>query len=635
MDIVVGTAGHIDHGKTALVKALTGVDADRLPEEKKRGITIDIGFAELTVGEHHLGFVDVPGHERFVKNMLAGASGIDLVLLVVAATEGVMPQTREHFDICRLLGIRSGVIALTKADLADAETLELAQIDVADLVAGSFLENAPVIPVSSLTGKGVRDLKEALRAAAGRVPQRAHDHSAYFPIDRSFAVKGFGTVVTGTLSSGEIRIGDELELLPVGRRVRVRGLQSHGTSTEAAPAGRRIAVNLGGVDHDEIRRGDILASPAVLRPTQIINSVVDVLHGSLRPLRSRQRLRIHTGTAEILARARVLNDTGEIVPGGRDLAQFTLEAPTVTRLGDRFVLRTYSPQITIAGGIVLDPLATKIRQRDLAAVRESLSKLDATGDDKAAVVLIYAEAEGESGIHMFDVLEKTGWKAGILQDVTSRLAGSGSIVKAGDSIVAPAPFSAFKDRILDTLDKHHKKDPLSKGLTREALRPVRIPTAVFDNALAFLKSENRIELHGDMIALAAKKAVLSPADEAIRSRLIKRLTDAGLQVPKTDELLAEAIAGTPTSLAHAKKILFLLFDTGEAVKISEDFVFGRNTVDALVGKLLDHAARGDRTIDVPKFKDIAGVSRKYAIPLLEYFDREKVTMRTGDQRIVR
>ena len=635
MDIVVGTAGHIDHGKTALVKALTGVDADRLPEEKKRGITIDIGFAELTLGDHHVSFIDVPGHERFVKNMLAGASGIDLVILVVAADEGVMPQTREHFDICKLLSIEAGIVALTKSDLADAETLELARMELADLTAGSFLENAPVIPISSRTGEGIDKLKAALGAAASRIPIRRDDHAVHFPIDRSFAVKGFGTVVTGTLSSGEIRVGDDLELLPTGRRVRVRGLQSHGNAAETARAGRRIAVNLGGIDHTEIARGELLAKPTALRPTQIVDAVVDVLTGAPRPLRTRQRVRVHLGTAEVLARVRVLNDLSEVAPGGRDFVQLTLEAPTVARLADRFIIRSYSPQRTIAGGSVLDPLASRLRKSEFARAREVLSRLGAEEATKNSIIFAFVAVAGEYGISLEVIKAKTGWRNAVLEESVGALIATGTIVKAGDSLITADAFADLKGRTVAVLEAHHKKDPLSKGLTREALRPRRLASGIFDAVLAALGGENKIEVHGDAIAVAAAKAKLSPEDELIRSRIVARLNDVGLQVPKTDDLLADAIAGTRSSVAHGKRILFLLFDSGEAVKVSEEFVVGSTVLGGLIAKLRHHAAGGDRTIDVPKFKEIAGVSRKYAIPLLEYFDREKVTLRTGDKRVIR
>ena len=635
MDIIVGTAGHIDHGKTSLVKALTGIDADRLPEEKKRGITIDIGFAELELPPHHIGFVDVPGHERFVKNMLAGASGIDIVMLVVAADEGVMPQTREHFDICKLLGIRSGVIALTKSDLADPETLELARLDVKDLVAGSFLEAAPVITISSRTGFGLDQLRTALHTAAGRITQRPDDHSVYFPIDRSFAVKGFGTVVTGTLSSGEVTVGDELELLPSARRVRVRGLQSHGRKAETAHAGLRVAVNLGGIDHTEISRGELLATPDALRPTQIINAHVEVLPSSPRPFRSRQRVRVHIGTAEVFARVQVLNETGEIAPGSDDFAQLRLELPSTARLGDRFILRSYSPQATIAGGFVLDPLGSKLRKSEFPRIRETLDRLADIEAPKGEIVKAYVETADNNGMPVGDLLARTGWRPSILENAVSSAVQSGSIVLLGQILVLRSHFAALKDRLIGQLETHHKKDSLSKGMSRESLRGPRLRQEIFEGLLASLKGENKIDIAGDTVAIAAKRASPSPEDELIRTRLIKRLGEAGLQVPKTDELISEAITGTKASPAHAKKILFLLFGSGEAVKISEEFIFAGAVIEALIEKLREHAGSGDRTIDVPKFKDIAGVSRKYAIPLLEYFDREKVTLRTGDKRVIR
>ena len=319
------------HGKTALVKALTGIDADRLPEEKQRGITIDLGFAELELGNGiHAAFVDVPGHERFVKNMLAGAGGIDLVLLVIAADEGVMPQTREHFDICRLLGLKCGIVAITKSDLVDSEMLDLVRAEIDELVSGSFMENASVISVSSRTGVGIDELKLAIENAAGNIERRSDNAAVFLPIDRSFSIRGFGTVVTGTLASGELAVGDELEILPDSKRVRVRGLQSHGRQADRVSAGRRVAVNLGGIAHDEVARGEVLTAPDTLRETQIINAEVDLLKTAPRPLRSRQRVRVHIGTAEVLARVAVLNESGEIEPGGNDFVQFRLETAAVS-----------------------------------------------------------------------------------------------------------------------------------------------------------------------------------------------------------------------------------------------------------------------------------------------------------------
>ena len=341
MNLIIGTAGHIDHGKTALVRALTGVDADRLPEEKKRGITIDLGFAELRLGDLEIGFVDVPGHERFVRNMLAGAGGIDIVLMVVAADEGVMPQTREHFEICRLLGTKAGIVVLTKSDLVDAEMLELVKLDVAELTEHSFLQDAPIVPVSSKTGEGIDELKAVIKEVAKQIPPRPRISVPRLPIDRSFSMKGFGSVVTGTLTGGEIAEGAELELLPSGKRVRVRGVQTQGRSVEKAAAGQRTALNLGGIDHSALARGMVLAESGAVVPTQIIDTELEVVPGSARPVRSRQRVRFHLAAAEVLGRVHVLSDAAEILPGGRGFVQLRLESPVAALPGDRFIVRSY------------------------------------------------------------------------------------------------------------------------------------------------------------------------------------------------------------------------------------------------------------------------------------------------------
>ena len=361
--IIVGTAGHIDHGKTSLVRALTGVDADRLPEEKRRGITIDLGFAELSLGDVRVGFVDVPGHERFVKNMLAGAHGLDAVALVIAADEGVMPQTREHFDICKLLGVQSGLVIITKTDAVDDELLELVRLDAQELVAGSFLEAAPVVAASARTGAGLEELRQKLREVAAQIPARSSRAVARLPVDRAFTMRGFGAVVTGTLVAGEIMEGQELELLPARERVRVRGLQVHGRAVERAVAGQRTAINLGGVDASAIERGMTLAPAGRLRATQMIDTELEVLPSAPRALRSRARVRVHLGTAEVLARVQVLEEPGEIAVGARGFAQLRLEAPVVALPEERFIIRSYSPQRTVAGGRVLDAFASKHRGR--------------------------------------------------------------------------------------------------------------------------------------------------------------------------------------------------------------------------------------------------------------------------------
>ena len=424
--IIVGTAGHIDHGKTALVRALTGIDADRLPEEKRRGITIDIGFADLDLGEVRIGFVDVPGHERFVKNMLAGAHGIDLVALVIAADESVMPQTREHFDICRLLGVAHGLVVLTKKDLVDDELLQLARAEAEDLVKGSFLEHAPIVAVSSRTGEGIDELKITLRELGSGAPARSEDFVARLPIDRAFTMKGFGAVVTGTLIAGEINESEELDLLPAGIRTRVRGLQVHGHPVKQATAGQRTAVNLGGVEAGAIERGMVLSPVGRLRTTQVVDASVQLLKDAPRALRSRQRIRVHIGAAEVLSRVRVLEASGEIKPGSSGFAQIRFESPLVGVLGDRFILRSYSPQATIGGGRILDPFAPKHRARDTPAIRTSLENL-ATGNATRQLGQFVSDA-GRHGLTYEALAARTAWRDQVIDRARVQAIANGDVM---------------------------------------------------------------------------------------------------------------------------------------------------------------------------------------------------------------
>ena len=494
MDVIVGTAGHIDHGKTALIKALTGTDTDRLPEEKKRGITIDLGFAELRLGEHEIGFVDVPGHERFVKNMLAGASGIDLVLLIIAADEGVMPQTREHFDICRLLGVANGLVVVTKADLVDEEMLDLVRLEAAELTQKSFLADAPVIAVSSKTGAGIEELKQALLEAAGNISERPAAMVTRLPIDRSFTVKGFGAVVTGTLASGSIGRADELELMPDGKKVRVRGLQTHGQDADSIGAGHRVAVNLAGVDHAEIERGMTLCEAGTLRPTQMIDTRVEVLQNAPRPLRSRQRVRLHIGTAEILARVHVINAEGEIKPGDAGLVQLRPETEIVAVPGERFILRSYSPQATIAGGrssIIFRENIGNAERGKRPRVFEQ--KLVAARSDRAETVELIIDAAGGQGMTIPDIQARTGWKRNVIE---TAIAESGErLFAAGEVYIAQSNFEALKQKMLDTVGEHHKREPLSEGITREALREsvfAHKPVDVFRAVIAAAEREGLV-----------------------------------------------------------------------------------------------------------------------------------------------
>ena len=640
MDIIVGTAGHIDHGKTALVKALTGVDADRLPEEKQRGITIDIGFAELKLDELNVGFVDVPGHEKFVKNMLAGASGIDLVLLVVAADAGVMPQTREHFEICRLLEIKSGLIVLTKTDLVDEELLELVNLEVAELVENSFLEHAPVVEVSAKNGDGIEELKSTLKSLAAKIPARKNETIARLPVDRSFSVKGFGAVVTGTLISGEISETQELELLPIARKVRVRGLQTHGKSVKSAHAGQRTAVNLGGIEQSEIERGMVLAESGVLRPTQIFDALIEVLKDAKKSLKSRQRVRVHIGTIEALARVQVLNETGEIERGAKSFVQLRLEIPIVCIPNERFIIRSYSPQITIAGGKVLVSNAARHRRKDAENVVKYLQNLmDAgTQNDKAKTVKLYLDAAGEHGLNFNDLQSKTGWRGEILKKSLAENVEKRAVIEAEKSFVSRTPFENLKTRTLNEIEGFHKKEPLAKGILRETLREkifAHLPLEIFRATLESLQKENKIAAEKDIVRAAAHNLELSSEETILRGKLESVYRVAKLEAPKLEDALLESIKGTRLNREHARKIFQLLLNSGELVKISEEFYFARTEIDQLIAQLKAFAAKSsDQLIDVSQFKDIAGVSRKFAIPILEYFDREKITRRAGDKRLI-
>ena len=628
--IIVGTAGHIDHGKTSLVRALTGVDADRLPEEKKRGITIDLGFAELDLGEVRLGFVDVPGHERFVKNMLAGAHGIDLVALVLAADEGVMPQTREHFDICRLLGVKAGLIVVTKTDMVDADLLELVQMEAAELAAGSFLADAPILPVSSRTGEGIDELKATLQELALAIPARVADWTARLPVDRVFTMRGFGAVVTGTLVAGEIAEGDEMELLPAGLKVRVRGLQVHGQTVNKASAGQRVAVNLGGVNLSEIERGMVLAPAGRLRPTQIIDARVEVLADAPRPLRSRARIRVHLGAVEALARVRVLEEGGEIAPGASGFAQIRLEKPVVAVAQERFIIRSYSPSHTIAGGIVLDGLAMKHRGRELIEARERLAIL--RDNHHAETVAAYVASSGERGLRRADLVARTGWRD---ETLAQSLAGN-ELIEADGVFLAPVAFARLKTVTLAALASFHKAEPLAKGLPRETLREQlfhHTAPEIFRAVLTDLEQQGHIVADKDIVRAATHSQTLTSADQNLKDNLTRIYRTAGLAPSTWNEALAQT--GGKIDPNHARKILQLLFDDGTLRRVTPEFLFYGPALDELIAKIRAHAATAtDRLIDVAVFKDIAGISRKYAIPLLEYLDLQRITRRAGDKRLV-
>src|SRR5215213_1300411 len=633
--LIVGTAGHIDHGKSALVRALTGVDPDRLPEEKRRGITIDLGFADLELDDLRIGFVDVPGHERFVKNMLAGAHGIDLLALVIAADEGVMPQTREHFDICRLLGVNNGLVVITKTDLVDEEMLALVEDDARELIAGSFLEHAPLVSVSSRTGAGLAQLKSQLVELGKRVPARSKDFTTRLPIDRAFSMKGFGAVVTGTLISGQIKEADELELLPLKVNVRVRGLQVHNKSVHEAHAGQRTAVNLAGIDTAQIERGMVLAPAGRLRPTQIVDAWLDVLPRASRAVRSRSRVRFHIGATEVLGRVRVL-ESSQIEPGSGGLAQLRLEAPVVAVHGDRFILRSYSPAETIAGGVIVDPFATKHRAREMNNALQLLRLL--IGDERAAKFEGCVRAAGVRGLRLADLAAATGWTNEVLANLALEVQRDASVIEVSGLYIARDSFDRLSAAVMAELERHHKREPLTRGMLRETLREkvfTHSAPELFNGVLARLEAEQKIVSEKDIVRLSGHSVGLSDQDLELSKRIEQIYLAAGVEAPSLDDAMTKADV-LASQRAQARKLLQLLLDDRKLVRIQGEMFMHSQVIQNLKTKLQTYASQHepDRLIDVPTFKDLAGVSRKYAIPLLEYFDRDQTTRRAGDKRLI-
>jgi selenocysteine-specific elongation factor len=630
--IVVGTAGHIDHGKSSLVRALTGIDPDRLKEEKARGITIELGFAHTTIGSTRVAFVDVPGHERFVRTMLAGVGGIDCVLLIVAADESVMPQTREHFDICKLLRIPRGIVVITKSDLADADTRALVAQEVGELVTGSFLEHAVVIEVSSTTGDGLAALRAAIAAQAARVASRPIDGAARLPIDRAFSMKGFGTVVTGTLVSGRIAQDDELVVLPQVRRVKVRGIQVHGSAAAEAIAGQRTAINLGGVDVSDVSRGETLAAPGALSVTRRIDAVIDVLPAA-KPLKHGARVRVHNGTSEVLGRVSIAGASeAEIAPGASALVRLRLEAPAVLTRHDRFIIRAYSPPMTIGGGLVLDPAPTRagVRSHDGRAALERLATDGADGRrDEPAAILAMIDAAGLAGIEQRALVPRAGVPPGQVEAIAGR-----GVVRVGDRLLANAYLAKAGDAILAAVAAFHKAQPISEGLPREEAREKifrRADPAVFARVLDDLKARKALA-GADRLALATHRVTVAGADDRVRTAIVDAYRAGGLKPP--DAAAVEAAAQAPKAIVD--KLTTLLLREKVLVRL-DTVIFHAGALQELkadVAGLKAAAPDGRATVDVAAFKERYGVTRKFAIPLLEYLDRERVTRRTGDVRLV-
>jgi selenocysteine-specific elongation factor len=645
--IIVGTAGHIDHGKTALVKALTGIDADRLEEEKRRGITIDLGFAHMDLpvlgGEVlRLGFVDVPGHERFVRNMLAGVGGMDLVLLVIAADESIKPQTREHFDILQLLGVRRGITVLTKSDAVDPETLDVVRLEVEDFLRGTFLESpkAPIVAVSSLTGAGLDDLKRAIIATAHLVQSRDSNALARLPIDRVFTMKGFGTVVTGTLISGTIRKEEELEVFPTCQKVRVRGVQVHGEPAESALAGQRTALNLAGVSTEDLSRGMMLAPPETFRATRSLDVKLRLLSSAPRPLKNRTRVHFHCYSAETVAEIELYGGK-EIKPSESAFARLSLASPLLLLPADRFILRQFSPVITIGGGVVVDAVPRfsprdvrkmeRIAGAPVATFLQSLETL-AAFEQRGAILANRVARCGHLGLSLIEAMAETGWRQDEVSTYAAALADQNLLIRIQDRLFAGYELNLAQQSIVDAVADFHKKEPLKPGMARGELqedmsRALDMAKELFDAAIAALVKEKKLEVAGDVLRLPGRGVAMKD-DEAESKRTIEEaFAHAGLKVPA----LHEVLNGLKIDRVRAQKITTLLLRDKILIKISEELVFHRSALEALKIQTRAQKAKSSR-MDVAAFKELTGVSRKYAIPLLEYLDRERVTRRVGDAR---
>ncbi len=629
--LVLGTAGHIDHGKTTLVKALTGTDTDRLKEEKARGITIELGFAFLDLPSgQRLGIVDVPGHEKFVKNMVAGAAGIDMVALVIAADEGVMPQTREHLDICKLLGVPTGLVVLTKADMVDEDWLELVTDDVHEYVQGTFLEDAAIIPVSGVTGQGIDDLLAELDRLAADLEERPARGPFRLPVDRVFTMKGFGTVVTGTAIGGKVAVGDELEVYPRSVRAKVRGLQVHGQETKEARRGQRTAVNLQGVDKDEIGRGDVLSDPGVLRPSMWLDVEVKTLDDMPRPIKHRAPIRLHTGTVEIIGRIHFL-DRDALGPGEEALCQVRLEEPVAVMARDRFVIRSYSPVETIAGGRVLHPHPWR-HKRNRPEIMADLETLK-NGVDRD-LVAVHARLAGDQGITKNDLVRLTSLSEKDLEKLLADMLTKQELLrfdKESGQMLAVEVQQALLEEAVELLGAYHQANPLKPGMPREELRgrlSRGIEPKLFGFLLKKLEAEDLAVTEKEIVRLPGHKVRLAADDEAMRKTLMDAFTSGGLTPPTLRELQENR------DKAQVNEMLGVLVNDGQLVKIKQDLYYHAPVLEKIKGQLVDYLRANER-IGAKEFKELTGLTRKYLIPLLEYFDTSKVTMRVGDERILR
>lgn len=621
---IVGTAGHIDHGKTALVRALTGVDTDRLPEEKRRGITIDLGFASWFTDDYQIGFIDVPGHERFVKNMLAGIGGIDSALLVVAADESIKPQTREHFAICKLLGIRTGVVAISKSDLVEPDIIELVRLEIDDLVAGSFLAGKPIVPVSSVTRAGLDQLRTALLASVAEVDDRDATTRVFrLPIDRVFTMKGFGSVVTGTTFSGRVNVESDVEVLPGGDRSRARNVQVHGEAREAASAGERTSINLADIPLDRLERGQQLVAPNTLRTSSVITARLDLL-ADAKPLKDQTRIRFHHLASELLGTIRFVDETKELKPGASAFVQVRLESPVVAVAGDRFVIRRYSPAFTIGGGVILDAHLPKLSRGTRRELLEALA-----GGTLAEKVELMAKLEGLRGLTIREVQARTGIR---VETIAKELKNVPHLADAGDKRwIHHDVIADFRRKSMEFITRYFERNKMALNVPKSEFVQKLLPHGADGQLINFLLQdlvrEKIVTVAGDALDIPGRSKNLGGAEGELARTIESRFAQAGLQPPPVSELINERM-NKPKVI---EGVVSFLVKQGVLVRLADGIYVHR---DALAAARERMSARKGETIDVGQFKDYFGLSRKIAIPLLEWLDREGVTKRIGDARQV-
>lgn len=629
MPVVMGTAGHIDHGKTSLIKALTGTDCDRLAEEKKRGITIELGFASLDLGGvEQLSIIDVPGHEKFVKNMVAGAAGIDFVLLVIAADEGVMPQTREHLEICSLLGIEQGFVVLTKVDMVDEEWLELVKEDVREFLAPSFLAEAPVHAVSSHTGQGLDELKvEIAHFVKGFAPKRRTD-LVRLPVDRIFTMKGHGTVVTGTLISGQLSVGDDVVLYPKLTETKVRSLQSHGASVETAPAGRRTAVNLHGLEVDEVERGEVLGRPGTLFPSTVWDIEITCLSSSPKSLKHRKEIHFHHGSKEVMAKVYFL-DREKLEKGKRAVCQVRFDKPMTGVYGDRIVIRSFSPLRTIAGGSIVNPLGRKVKR-----FSDDVKRLESLiGAEPENLILSQLELAGNGGLTFQELSILTNVASKSLEKMLQSMGGQQKVFlfdKETRSYVFGGHYDLLSQGLINHLEEFHKNDPMKQGVSRGEIGSTfgkGLPAKLFHDLVERLLKKNDIVAAQEILHLPGHKVSLASDQQKLRDTLFAIYEKGGLTPPN----LKDVLGPLDLTFKEASPVYKLLQDEGSVVRIKEDMYFAKSAVNGLQ-KILEGYFAENEELGPQDFKELVGLSRKFSIPLLEFMDKEKITMRVGDKR---